>query len=92
VEADLLVRLRSVTTIVTKMVKGTKVKVQYYPKCSSSCIQSCSACIVEAEGKFTGRLWNPSDGNTLYEVKYKKKGQKKYFVGVFLFKELEPLS
>ncbi len=76
---------------ITNMTKGTKVKIKYYPKCSSSCKESCASCIVEADGKCTGRSWNPSDGKPLYEVKYKKQGQRKHLTGIFLERELELL-
>lgn len=78
--------------MVTKLVKGTKVKVKSYPKCSASCKETCAPCVVNAEGKCTGRFWTPSVGLPLYEVKYKKSGIKKHLTGVFTEKELELIN
>jgi hypothetical protein len=71
--------------------KGVRVKVKSYPKCSSSCKETCTHCIIDTVGKYTGRHWTPSTGELLYEVKYKKAGQRKHLTGVFYERELEVL-
>jgi hypothetical protein len=69
--------------------KGSVFAIKHYPRCSTKCTETCSPCVVNGTGTYTGRYWrNEVLQVTYYEVKYRKESQTEIYTGIFTASEM----